>query len=112
MINEFDHMLTLNRTTILKFFLYISKDEQKHRLQSRLDDRGKHWKFSSADILERAYWDQYMQAIASTTRRSALCPQRQTRQYQFSARSRGWSSLLLCVPKTSSRLRARANRVS
>jgi PPK2 family polyphosphate:nucleotide phosphotransferase len=63
MINEFEHMLTLNRTTILKFFLYISKDEQKRRLQSRLDDPSKHWKFSSADILERAYWDQYMQAF-------------------------------------------------
>ena len=63
MINEFEHMLTLNRTTILKFFLHISKDEQKRRLQSRLDDPSKHWKFSSADIRERAYWDHYMQAF-------------------------------------------------
>jgi PPK2 family polyphosphate:nucleotide phosphotransferase len=63
MINEFEHMLTLNRTTILKFFLHISKDEQKRRLQSRLDDPSKHWKFSSADIRERAHWDHYMQAF-------------------------------------------------
>src|SRR4051795_9159571 len=56
MINEFEHMLALNRTTILKFFLHISKDEQKRRLQSRLDDQSKDWKFSSADIRERAYW--------------------------------------------------------
>jgi len=63
MINEFEHMLTLNRTTILKFFLHISKDEQKRRLQSRLDDPSKHWKFSSADIRERAHWDHYMRAF-------------------------------------------------
>ena len=62
MINEFEHLLTLNRTTILKFFLHISKDEQKRRLESRLADPAKHWKFSRDDIRERAYWDQYMAA--------------------------------------------------
>ena len=62
MINEFEHLLTLNRTTILKFFLHISRDEQKRRLESRLADPTKHWKFSSDDIRERAYWDQYMAA--------------------------------------------------
>lgn len=63
MINEFEHMLTLNNTVVLKFFLYISKDEQKRRLESRLQDPTKHWKFSSNDIKERAYWDQYMAAF-------------------------------------------------
>lgn len=63
MINEFEHMLTLNNTVVLKFFLYISKDEQKRRLESRLQDPTKHWKFSSSDIKERAYWDQYMLAF-------------------------------------------------
>lgn len=63
MINEFEHMLTLNNTVVLKFFLYISKDEQKRRLESRLQDPTKHWKFSSNDIKERAYWDQYMLAF-------------------------------------------------
>jgi PPK2 family polyphosphate:nucleotide phosphotransferase len=62
MINEFEHLLTLNRTTILKFFLHIAKDEQKRRLESRLADPAKHWKFSSDDIRERAYWSQYMTA--------------------------------------------------
>ncbi len=62
MINEFEHLLTLNRTTILKFFLHIAKDEQKRRLESRLADPAKHWKFSSDDIRERAYWDPYMTA--------------------------------------------------
>ena len=62
MINEFEHLLTLNRTTILKFFLHISKAEQKRRLEGRLADPAKHWKFSSADLRERAYWEQYMAA--------------------------------------------------
>ncbi len=48
--------------TVLKFFLHISKDEQKRRLQSRLDNPDKRWKFSSADIKERAFWDDYQAA--------------------------------------------------
>jgi PPK2 family polyphosphate:nucleotide phosphotransferase len=63
MINEFEHMLTLNKTTVLKFYLYISKDEQKRRLESRLADPTKHWKFSSNDLKERAFWDQYQGAF-------------------------------------------------
>ena len=62
MINEFEHLLTLNRTTVLKFFLHISRDEQKRRLEARLADPAKHWKFSSEDIRERAHWDRYMAA--------------------------------------------------
>jgi polyphosphate kinase 2 (PPK2 family) len=62
MINGFEHLLALNRTTILKFFLHISKAEQKRRLESRLADPAKHWKFSPDDIRERAYWDGYMAA--------------------------------------------------
>ncbi len=63
MINDFEHMLTLNNTTVLKFFLYISKDEQKRRLESRLEDPSKHWKFSSNDLKERVFWDDYMSAF-------------------------------------------------
>jgi PPK2 family polyphosphate:nucleotide phosphotransferase len=63
LINEFEHMLTLNNTAVIKFYLHISKDEQKQRLQSRLDDPAKHWKFSSADLKERVYWDEYMTAF-------------------------------------------------
>jgi len=61
-INQFESVLVDNGTVILKFFLHISKDEQKSRLQSRLDDPDKLWKFSDADIKERAYWDQYQDA--------------------------------------------------
>ena len=61
-INDFERMLVENGTVILKFFLHISKDEQKERLESRLNDPSKHWKITEADIRERAYWDNYMQA--------------------------------------------------
>lgn len=61
-INEFERALAVSGTTIIKFFLYISKDEQKRRLESRLEDPTKHWKFASNDVKERAYWDDYMAA--------------------------------------------------
>jgi len=61
-INQFERTLARNDTTIIKFFLYISRDEQKRRLESRLEDPTKHWKFASNDVKERAYWDDYMQA--------------------------------------------------
>jgi PPK2 family polyphosphate:nucleotide phosphotransferase len=62
-INEFEKMLTLNKITVIKFFLHISKDEQKRRLESRLEDPDKHWKFSSNDLKERLLWDDYQQAF-------------------------------------------------
>ncbi len=62
-INEFEHALTLTNTVVLKFFLHISKDEQKRRLQSRLDDPNKRWKFSRNDLTERALWDDYQEAF-------------------------------------------------
>jgi PPK2 family polyphosphate:nucleotide phosphotransferase len=61
-INDFEAMLSANGTTILKFFLHISKDEQKERLQARLDDPEKHWKFNPGDLKERALWDDYQEA--------------------------------------------------
>lgn len=61
-INTFEKLLADEGTTILKFFLHIDKDEQKERLQARLDDPTKHWKFNSGDLKERALWDEYMQA--------------------------------------------------
>jgi PPK2 family polyphosphate:nucleotide phosphotransferase len=61
-INNFERMLTDEGTTILKFFLHISMDEQKQRLQDRLDDPTKNWKFSTADLAERKLWPDYMKA--------------------------------------------------
>jgi PPK2 family polyphosphate:nucleotide phosphotransferase len=63
LINEFEHMLTLNNITVIKFFLHISKDEQKRRLESRLEDPNKHWKFSSNDLKERVLWNDYQAAF-------------------------------------------------
>ena len=62
-INEFEELLSESGTRILKLYLHISKDEQKERLQARLDNPDKHWKFSSADLAERARWDDYMEAF-------------------------------------------------
>ena len=70
-INAFEKHLARNGTTILKFFLNVSKDEQKKRFLERLDTPEKNWKFSSGDIVERAYWDDYMasfeEAITATS---------------------------------------------
>jgi PPK2 family polyphosphate:nucleotide phosphotransferase len=63
LINEFEHMLTLNHIMVIKFFLHISKDEQKKRLDSRLENPDKRWKFSFSDIKERQFWDDYQLAF-------------------------------------------------
>jgi polyphosphate kinase 2 (PPK2 family) len=61
-INNFERHLARNGTTIIKFFLHVSKAEQKHRFMARLDRPEKNWKFSAADVTERAHWDAYMEA--------------------------------------------------
>lgn len=61
-INDFEQMLFENGVTIVKFFLHISKDEQKKRLEARLNDAAKHWKVNPQDLEERKYWDDYMAA--------------------------------------------------
>ena len=71
-INAFEkHLVTQNRTTVLKFFLHISKDAQLKRLLKRIDDPDKQWKFDISDLRERLYWDDfqsaYNQAISATS---------------------------------------------
>lgn len=61
-INDFERMLVESGTTILKFFLHISADEQKERLQTRLDDPTKRWKFQHGDLEERKKWNDYAKA--------------------------------------------------
>jgi PPK2 family polyphosphate:nucleotide phosphotransferase len=63
-INDFERMLSQTGTVILKFMLHISKDEQRKRLQARLDDPDKHWKFEGGDLETRKKWDVYQQAYA------------------------------------------------
>ncbi len=63
-INDFERLLTETGTVVLKFMLHISKDEQRVRLQERLDDPTKHWKFSAGDLEVRKQWDAYQKAYA------------------------------------------------
>lgn len=63
MINDFEKMLTASGTRIIKFFLHISKNEQKRRFQERIDDPSKRWKFDPADLEKRKLWDGYQQAF-------------------------------------------------
>lgn len=63
-INNFEKMLTDRGTLVLKFFLHISKDEQKERLQDRLRESKRNWKFSPDDIQERKFWNDYMKAYS------------------------------------------------
>lgn len=65
-INDFERILAEEGTTILKFYLHISKDEQKQRLQDRLDEADKNWKFNPADLKERKRWPDYVQAYNDT----------------------------------------------
>jgi PPK2 family polyphosphate:nucleotide phosphotransferase len=61
-IRDFERMLAETGTVIVKLFLHISKDEQRKRLQERIDDPDKQWKFDRNDIAQRAYWDDYQRA--------------------------------------------------
>ena len=62
-INEFEKMLNQKGTVIVKFFLHISKKEQKIRIDERLKNRSKNWKFSAEDVKERKHWDDYMSSF-------------------------------------------------
>jgi PPK2 family polyphosphate:nucleotide phosphotransferase len=67
-INAFERHLVRNGTLVLKFFLNVSKKEQKKRFMERLTNPEKHWKFSAADLAERGHWDDYMAAFEDTLR--------------------------------------------
>jgi PPK2 family polyphosphate:nucleotide phosphotransferase len=67
-INAFEKMLHENGTTILKFYLHISPDEQKKRLEARIDDTSKNWKISPADFAERKLWADYQEAYEDAIR--------------------------------------------
>ena len=74
-ICNFEKYLHENGTKVIKFFLHVSKDEQKERFLARIDDSSKNWKFSAADIEERKYWDDYQkayeEAISATSKKYA-----------------------------------------
>ena len=70
-INDFERMLTESGTTILKFFLHISREEQRERLQQRIDNPDKRWKFQHGDLAERKLWDQYQEAYEEALSRTS-----------------------------------------
>ena len=70
-INALEKYASRNGIAIRKFFLHVSKEEQKRRFLSRLDEPEKNWKFSSADVQERQHWDDYMEAYEETIRNTA-----------------------------------------
>ena len=70
-IRNFEKHLTDNGTVIIKFFLHVSKDEQKERFLERIDNPKKNWKFSAADVTERKYWDDYMHAYEKAIQETA-----------------------------------------
>jgi PPK2 family polyphosphate:nucleotide phosphotransferase len=70
-IGNFERHLARNGTAIVKFFLHVSRDEQRRRFLQRIDEPAKQWKFSAADIAERAKWKQYMQAYEDMIRATA-----------------------------------------
>jgi PPK2 family polyphosphate:nucleotide phosphotransferase len=70
-ITNFERYLSHNGVLVLKFFLHVSKEEQRQRFLARIDDPGKNWKFSLNDVHEREHWDEYMEAYEDTIRHTA-----------------------------------------
>lgn len=91
-INCFEDMLVRNNVVILKFFLHISKDEQKKRLQERLDDPSKYWKVSPSDIKERQYWDAYVRAYEDVFRH---CSRKRAPWYIIPANKKWYRNVLI-----------------
>jgi PPK2 family polyphosphate:nucleotide phosphotransferase len=91
-INAFEQMLHDEGTTIVKFFLHISKGYQKKRLQRRLDDPAKHWKFSPADLVERKKWSDYQDAYEQVFER---CSTDAAPWYIIPAERRWYRNLLI-----------------
>jgi PPK2 family polyphosphate:nucleotide phosphotransferase len=91
-INDFERMLADEGVTILKFFLHISRDYQKRRLQRRLDKPDKHWKFNPADLVSRAQWDDYRRAYEDALGR---CSAAHAPWYVVPAENRAFRDLLV-----------------
>jgi PPK2 family polyphosphate:nucleotide phosphotransferase len=75
-IKDFEEYMWENGITVLKFFLHISKDEQKKQFLERIEDKSKNWKFSKSDLLERKHWDEYQDAYEKAINATATgkCP--------------------------------------
>ncbi|MFL5244448.1 MAG: polyphosphate kinase 2 family protein [Gemmataceae bacterium] len=91
-INHFERLLTKNDTIILKFFLHISKDEQKKRLADRLSDPTRYWKFSLQDIEERKLWSDYQKAYEDVL---SLCSTKHAPWYIVPANHKWYRNLVV-----------------
>lgn len=91
-INAFEKMLSDEGTVIVKFYLHITKDYQKERLQRRLAMPEKHWKFDPGDLVERAHWDKYQEAYEVAMRK---CSTKHAPWYVVPAEKRWFRNLLI-----------------
>lgn len=91
-INAFEQYLYENGIITIKIFLHVSKEEQKNRLIARIDDEAKNWKFSSADIKERQYWEQYQRCYQETIKETST---KQAPWYIIPADKKWFSRLLV-----------------
>jgi polyphosphate kinase 2 (PPK2 family) len=91
-INDFESMLDTNGVKIIKFFLHISKEEQKRRFQARLTDPTKLWKASEADFAERRFWDDYMAAFEDAI---SKCSSKQAPWYVIPANKKWFRNLAI-----------------
>ncbi len=109
-INEFERKLVENSVIVLKFFLHISRDEQKKRLIERLKDPKKNWKFREGDLDERAMWDKYTEAFHDMI---ANCSTRWARWYIVPADDEDARNLLVArtIADTLDRLKLRYPRI-
>jgi PPK2 family polyphosphate:nucleotide phosphotransferase len=89
-INDFERMLSASGVHIVKFLLYISKDEQAKRFHQRVDDKQKNWKFSPSDLKEREYWDEYIDAYEDMLRK---CSKRHAPWYVIPANNKWFRNL-------------------
>ncbi len=93
-INAFEEMLHDEGTTVIKFFLHISKDYQKRRLERRLADPAKHWKFDPSDLAERERWDEYQAAYEEALER---CSTKHAPWYVIPAERHWYRNLLVAT---------------
>jgi len=91
-INDFERLLAESSTTVVKFYLHISKDEQAKRLRARLDDTTKQWKFSINDLHERKLWPRYMRAYETAL---SQCSTREAPWYVVPANRKWYRNLVV-----------------
>ncbi len=91
-INNFEYLLRDSNTHVIKLFLHISKDEQKKRIQDRLDKSDKNWKFTSSDIAERKFWDQYMKTYEIAINK---CSTEHAPWYVIPADKKWWRNIII-----------------